>query len=57
MKGWRTLGTAGALALGGFLASPEFTALVAEHFEWATLLVGMVIAALRFYTTTPVGKK
>jgi len=57
MKGWKTLLAAGAVALTGFLASPEFTAWVAEHFAEAAGLVGALIAALRFMTTGPVFNK
>ena len=58
MKGYRTLFFSLAVAVVGVLQSFDWAAVIApEHAGIALTAVGIVSAALRFLTSTPVGAK
>jgi len=55
MKGFRTLAFSLALAVVGVLQTADWATIVpAEQAGLALTIVGVVSAALRFFTTTPV---
>lgn len=54
MKGYKTLLYAAAVAVSGFLASPEVTAWAADHAGWVTTVIGAGVAILRLVTNGPV---
>ena len=59
MKGWKTLGFALLLAVGGVAQTFNWATVIPQDKTWsgiAMLAIGGVIAALRYVTTTPVGK-
>ena len=59
MKGWKTLLWSCALAVVGVLQAFDFTTVVPPNQTWtgvALLAIGAVTAALRYVTTTPLGK-
>ena len=56
MKGKKTLIVSALVALAGWLATPEVAAWAAEHAEWVSTALGVVIAGLRVVTTGPVLK-
>lgn len=56
MKGYKTLIYAGAVAVSGFLASPEMTAWAAENPAWVSTVVGAGIALLRLVTNSSIFK-
>lgn len=58
MKGWRTLGFALLLAIGGVLQTFDWATVIPQDAGWrgaALLGISGVVAALRVFTTTPVG--
>lgn len=60
MQGYRTLMLALAMAVAGVLQTFDWVTVVPQNKTWsgmAMLAVGAAIAALRYVTTTPVGKK
>lgn len=59
MKGWKTLAFAVALAVGGVVQTFDWASVIPQNKTWsgvAMLGVGAVVAALRYVTTTPIGK-
>ena len=54
MNGYKTLLYAAAVAVSGFLASPEMTAWAAEHPAWVSTVIGAGVAILRLVTNGPV---
>lgn len=58
MKGWRTLGLAVLVALAGVVQSFDWTTVVpaGPAQGYVLIAIGAAIAALRYITTTPVGK-
>lgn len=57
-QGWKTLIFAAAVALVGVAESADWVSLLgSETAGYVLTAVGIVSAALRFLTTTPVGKK
>jgi hypothetical protein len=59
MKGWKTLGFALAVAVAGVVQSFNWATVVPQDKTWsgvAMIAIGAVIAALRYVTTTPIGK-
>ena len=59
MKGWKTLLFALAVAVAGVLQTFNWATVVPQDQTWSGLVmlaIGAGIAALRFATTTPVGK-
>ena len=57
IKGYKTLIVAALVALSGFLSSPEMTAWAAAHSETVTVVLGLIMAGLRFITSSPVMKE
>ena len=57
LKGYKTLAFAALVAVSGFLASPEVSYWVTDNLPWATTGLGVVIAALRAATSSPMFKK
>ena len=60
MKGWKTLGFALLVAIGGVLQTFNFATIIPQDQKWSgvvMLAVGAAIAALRYVTDTPVGTK
>lgn len=58
MKGWRTLGFGLFVAMGGVLQTFDWATVVPQDKTWSGLLmltIGGAIAALRVYTSTPIG--
>jgi hypothetical protein len=59
MKGWKTLGFALAVAVAGVVQSFNWATVVPQDKTWsgvAMIAIGAGIAALRYVTTTPIGK-
>jgi hypothetical protein len=56
LKGWRTMLLATALTFLGVLEGAQVTTLVQDYPGAFATTVGVVIAALRWATTTPVFK-
>jgi uncharacterized membrane protein HdeD (DUF308 family) len=59
MKGWKTLGFALAVAVAGVVQSFNWATVVPQDKTWSGVVmiaIGAIIAALRYVTTTPVGK-
>jgi hypothetical protein len=57
MKGYKTLGFAVLIALGGVVQTFNWATVIPQDKTWsgiAMLAVGGVIAALRYVTTTPI---
>lgn len=60
MKGWRTLGFALLVAVGGVVQTFNWASVIPQDKTWsglAMLAVAAAIAALRVITTTPIGEK
>lgn len=58
LKGWKTVGVSVAIAVAGVLQTTDWATIVRPDQVGPTLLViGVVVAALRAVTTTPLGKK
>jgi hypothetical protein len=58
MKGWKTLGFAVLLAVGGVVQTFDWATVIPQDKTWsgiAMLAVGGVVAALRYVTTTSIG--
>ena len=58
-KGWRTLAFSVLVALVGVLQTFNWASVIPQDKTWTgavMIAIGAVIAALRFVTTTPVGK-
>jgi hypothetical protein len=58
MKGWRTLGFALLLAVGGVVQTFDWATVIPQNQTWSgivMLAIGGAIAALRYVTTTPLG--
>jgi hypothetical protein len=59
MKGWKTLGFALALALGGVLQTFDWATVIPQNKTWSGVVmvaIGGIVAGLRAITTTAVGK-
>lgn len=57
MKGWRTLILNIAVAVGGVLVAANWNDILPEKYAWsAAAIVGLVNIAMRYITTTPIGK-
>lgn len=57
-KGWKTMGVSVAIAVAGVLQTTDWTTVVEPDQVGPTLLViGIVVAALRVVTNTPLGRK
>jgi hypothetical protein len=59
-QGWKTVIFGALLALGGFLQGVDWASLIpndAQTVGWITSAIGVVVVALRFLTSTPVGNK
>lgn len=58
LKGWRTLLVSLAIAVVGVLQSADWATIVpAEHVGTVMLVIGVLVAALRTLTDTPLGRK
>ena len=58
LKGWRTLGFSLMTVVLGFLQQYDWVSVFSEKYAGLALIaVGVINAALRFITTSPVGKK
>ena len=60
MKGWRTLGFALLVAVGGVVQTFNWASVIPQDKTWsglAMVAVAAVVAALRVITTTPIGEK
>ena len=60
MKGWRTLGLALFLALGGVVQTFDWATVIPQDKTWSGVImmaIGSAVAALRFVTNTAAGKK
>lgn len=58
MQGWRTLIVAVAIAIAGVLQTFNWATVIPQDQKWtgmAMLLIGGIIAFLRYITTTPIG--
>jgi hypothetical protein len=59
MKGWKTLGFGVAVAIAGVLQSFDWATVVPQDKTWSGVVmiaIGAAITALRYVTTTPIGK-
>ena len=59
LQGWKTLAVAAAVAFAGVLQTFDWATVVPQDKSWtgiAMLVLGGVMAGLRYVTTTPVGK-
>lgn len=60
IKGWKTLGFALLVAAGGVIQTFDWATVIPQDKTWsgiAMLMMGGIIAGLRYVTTTPLGKK
>jgi len=58
LKGWKTVGVSVAIAVAGVLQSTDWATIVGPKQVGPTLLfIGVLVAALRAVTNTPLGKK
>lgn len=59
MKGWKTLAWSVFVAAVGVIQTFDFTTIIPPNQQWTgsvLMAIGAVTAALRYVTTTPVGK-
>ncbi len=54
MKGWKTIVVSGGVIVLGILESQGITSIVASHPGGFATAVGIVMAALRWVTTSPI---
>jgi prepilin signal peptidase PulO-like enzyme (type II secretory pathway) len=58
LKGWKTVGVSVAIAVAGVLQTTDWATIVGPKLVGPTLLfIGVLVAALRAVTNTPLGKK
>lgn len=57
MKGYKTLIASGLITVIGFLQQSGVVDIIPEHFQGVTIAgIGLVMALLRLYTSTPITK-